>query len=156
MNLVTLDNLRAHVKSDGDDDDLLSIYGNAAEEACARACNRHFYKDQPALDAARAGLPTLMEVAYTAYDAAIEAAALIEDERLAADAEEAAEIDLAAARSNQLRTRHGKVAGPDVLAAVLLTAGHLYVNRQDGVPGDLQPPAAAAALLYGHMWVPPL
>lgn len=53
MQLITLEQARAHCRVDGTaDDDMLTLYGDAAEEAARQLLNRNIYPDQASLEAA--------------------------------------------------------------------------------------------------------
>jgi hypothetical protein len=142
MNLVTIEEARAHCKSDPADDAMLTLYVNAAEAACSKHANRNIYADQAGLDAGLAALPTDIAAANAAYDTAIAAAAsLTAGNKLFA--EEAAAFNLRQATARAQYTLAGMVLTDDVKAAVLLTAGHFYANREEVIAG----PAAAAVQL---------
>lgn len=159
MKIVTLDLARNHVKSDGDDDALLTQYVEAAEAACEREIGRYVFATQEALDAAKAALPATVLAASLAYEAAVEAAELLDDERAAGFALAAAEQDLVASNIAVTRTRYGMVANYELTAAVLLIAGHLYRNRETVVTGQgasaVEVPEAASALLGRLRYVGP-
>jgi hypothetical protein len=161
MKIVTLDLARTHVKADGDDDDLLTQYIESAEAACEREIGRNVYVDQAALDAAKAALPATVLAASTAYEAAIEAADLLDDDRAIAFAYAAAEQDLIASNVAVTKTRAGlALPVPDLTAAVLLTVGHMYRNRETVVTGQgaaaVEVPEAASALLWRLRYVGPI
>lgn len=52
MDLVTIEEARAHCRADSDDDTMLEIYGAAAEEAAQNFLNRRVFKDADALEEA--------------------------------------------------------------------------------------------------------
>lgn len=45
MELVTIEQARAHCRADSDDDSMLELYASAAEEAAQNFLNRRVYKD---------------------------------------------------------------------------------------------------------------
>jgi hypothetical protein len=159
MKIVTLDLVRQHVKADGDDDTLLTQYIESAEAACEREIGRHVYADQAALDEAKAALPASVLAASVAYEAAVEAAELLDDDRAVGFALAAAEQDLVASNIAATRTRAGIVVNHELRAAVLLTVGHLYRNREAVITGQgasaVEVPEAAAALLGRLRYVGP-
>jgi hypothetical protein len=161
MKIVTLDLARTHVKADGDDDTLLTQYIESAEAACEREIGRNVYVDQAALDAAKAALPATVLAASEAYEAAVDAAYELDDDRATAYALAAAEQDLIASNIAVTKTRAGLVLPQhDLTAAVLLTVGHLYRNRETVVTGQgasaVEVPEAASALLSRLRYVGPL
>lgn len=157
MNLITVDQARAHCKADAADDTMLTIYANAAEKACERAVNRNVYVDADARDAAIAAIPAAMTAAFAAYDAAKIAADALTDARDQDVAYSIACEQLAAAQLDQTRTVNSIIADDDYIAAVLLTLGSLYVTREDEIVGQgataAKLPNGAAALLWPHRWV---
>lgn len=114
MSLVSLDVARSHCRSDGDDDGILQVYLDAAEQSAIDYLNRKVYATQQSLD----------------------------DAVLAGTAGE-----------------HPMVVNGVVVAAILLTCGHLYANREDVVVGAaaaVQIPFGATALLRPHRIMPGL
>lgn len=155
MQLITIGQARLHCKADEADDDMLTIYANAAEAACAKALNRNVYPDADALASARAGMQAAMVTANAAYETAMDAADEID---IAADklvAEEIAMQNLVEAQCDYYRKRDGIVVTDDILAAILLTLGHLYRNREDVVTGQgaaaIELPMGARALLRPYV-----
>lgn len=178
MRLVTIELLRQHCLTDGDDDEMLAIYGNAAESAVQREANRNFYLSADDMDVAVSGIEDAMAVAYSRYDAAILAAARLADPRRRVAATNRAETILGQATLAQEMIVHGLVldlplgwpetvnlaqlSGPcfDVVAAVLLTAGHFYRNRENVISGQgaaaVQVPQTAENLISKLRWIGPL
>jgi hypothetical protein len=113
------------------EDALITIWISAAESAAVEFLNRYVYVDQDALDAAIAAAPAALTTATTAYDAAIAAAALIESEVERNMATFAAEDAYAKAQTVARMTHQGIVVNDNIKAAILLTLGHLYANRED-------------------------
>lgn len=67
MQLITLEQARAHCRVDGTaDDDILTLYGDAAEEAARQLLNRNIYPDQASLDAAADGTGIVANAAIAA------------------------------------------------------------------------------------------
>lgn len=91
MRLVTIEEARQHCRVDSDDDQMLTLYGGAAEDAAQEFLNRRVYKDEDALAAA--------VLAGTAGCDPI-------------------------------------VVNDAIRAAVLLTLGHLYANRENVLVGS--------------------
>ena len=52
MNLVTIEQVRAHCRAETDDDALLTVYADASELQIQEFLNRQVFHDQAALDAA--------------------------------------------------------------------------------------------------------
>lgn len=154
MNLITLAQACNQCKVDeGDDDAQVILYADAAEAAIAAACNRNLYATDGALAAAVANIPGAMATAAAAYTAAIEAADLLEEPAKGV-ATRLADHALAKATIAQENVMWGIVAGKDLVAAVLLTLGHLYDNRKGVVSGQgstaVELPLGAEHLAYRH------
>lgn len=91
MSIVTLDQVKKHLHVDHDcEDDLITLYLNAAEDQAAKFMNRKVYASQDAIAAAG--------------DAAGDRPIVMND---------------------------------SIRAAVLLTVGHLYANREENVTGTI-------------------
>lgn len=136
MSLVTLAQAKLHLRVDGtDEDSLIQIYIDAAEQDVANTLQRNIYADNTALSAAIAAAPTALANATTAYEAAITAADLIED----ADQQDVATIkareDYFHAIEEAKRTNRGLVINDTIKSAILLLIGHLYGNREEVVVG---------------------
>lgn len=149
MTLVTIEQLRFQVRADADEgDELISLFGEAAEAACQALCNRYLYVDAAALQAARDALPAAMAAASAAYETAMDAAASIDDDRERDTAEQIAKKDLQDAEVAQAYTLHGLVVTPDLIAAILLTATDFYNNRE---AGDVPAGARNTCFRYRHI-----
>ena len=147
MELLTIDQLRTHCKADGDDDEVLIIYGNGAESACAQLANRYLFADADTLAAAKTAAVAAYQAGWTAYDAAVIAAESASDVRVKDVLIENARWELQRLQNEMEKTVNGLVASDevnqDILDAVLLIAGHWYENRSEVVIGQ---GAAAVAL----------
>ncbi len=159
MPLLTIEQARAQCSVDSlDADDLLTAIVESAEDAAAAYLNRTIFADQASLDAAIAAVAGDMGTAGDAYDAAVEAAALVENEYQQAAALEVACAELARARRSAARSLHGIVVNASILAAIRLIVGHLWANRESVVIGDVavELPMGAHALLrpYRRVMMP--
>lgn len=119
LRYVTIEQLRNHcrVDSDAGEDELLGIYGAAAEKHCENAINRRIFATQGELDAARAQLAD----GYAALVAGV------------TDDPAIAELWSASVRIKRAELRgilHGIVADSVIMSATLLLAGRLYRNRE--------------------------
>jgi hypothetical protein len=164
MQLITIEQARDHVKAEGDDDDQIMVYGTAAESACARLANRALFATNAALVAALADVPQIMQDAYAAYDAAIEAANASDDDRMRCMLTVQAQAALDKATNKCEGITHGLAVddpnNQDIIGAVLLTLGHYYRNRESVITGQgaaaVEVPQAAAAIMANHRWIGPL
>lgn len=146
MELVTIDTLRTHCRADGDDDELIAAYGDAAEAACVARVSRGLFADANALNAALETVPTLLTAAWDSYDDEMEAAEALSDERVRA----AAIISATKKRDNAIRNAaaitNGMVATPDIIVAVMLLVKTWYDTGTTVVTGQ---GAAAVELPFG-------
>lgn len=170
MKLITIEQAREHVKADGDDDELLTTYCNAAEAQCAALANRSLFADTVEMSAALATISTRMAAAYTAYDAAIAAAEAADDARVAVMMASAAQTALNAVTTQCEKDAHGLAldAAPDaagmpandaIIAAVLLAVGHFYSTRTGVITGQgaaaVEVPQGTADIMANYRWIGP-
>lgn len=145
MALLTIEQCRAQCRISGDyDDATLNDLLAAAEDAVSAHLNRNVFPDQSTLDTAVDGLADLAAQAQDAYDDAVAAAASMANPAARDMALQVAETRLAETHRTAQRTLNGIVANGSILAAVRLTLGHLYANREAVVTG-----AAVAELPLG-------
>lgn len=131
MSITTLSEAKLHLRVDhSDEDSLIQIYLDAAEQTAFNLIDRNVYADSTALTSAQSGAAAALTTATTAYEAAMTAAALIENEIERQAAEDAAHAALLNAHQVNRRTNAGIVMNSDIKAAVLLLLGHLYANRE--------------------------
>ena len=136
MSFVTLAEAKLHLRVDGNDEDaLIGLYINAAEQAAIKALDRGVYADNTALQAAMTAAPAALTAATAAKESAITAAQAMTDANEQAAALQAAEMAYMRAQVAHRQTFDGIVANDQIKAAVLLTVGHLYANREDVVVG---------------------
>jgi hypothetical protein len=164
MELVSIDQLRLHCKADGDDDDLLTVYGNGAEAACARLANRNLYPDAETLAAAKTAAAASQSAAWATYDAAVTLASANADTRVKETLIENARWEL----NTSLRAAEGVMNGlvvndetnSDVISAILLVVGNWYENRSEVVTGQgaaaVNLPMAAHHIMAQYHYVGPL
>lgn len=145
MAILTLELCRGAAHTDGLDDDQLQVYMGAAEAAAINFLNRHVYADASEKNTATSMIPQQLADAQAAYDAAI-AAAEDEEGLVREMALLAAWTALEDAKLTAWMTMRSIVAVDDIRAAMLLTVGHLYRNREAVVTGQ---GAAAVELPLG-------
>lgn len=171
MRLITLDQARDHVKADGDDDDLLTTYCNAAEAVCARLANRSLFATTAELAEAQATVGTKMAAAYLAYDAAIAFADGQDDDRVTAMLRAGAQSQLDAATSQCESIIHGLAVdaaapieggtpGNDaIIGAVLFMVAHMYATRPTVITGQgasaIEVPHSTADIMANYRWIGP-
>ena len=150
MSVITLATAKAHLRLESDyPDDQAQGKLDAAERMAAEFLNRRVYQNDAALTAAVAAVPAALVAAGAAYQAALTAAEAIDD----CVAERAAKgYALRAYRDAQTlacETYAGIVINPQIEAAILLTLGHLFENRQDVQQGAAQQlPIGAEQMLF--------
>ncbi len=151
MKLVTIEEVRNHCRAEPEDDALLTIYADAAEQAAEDFLNRRVFPTQQALDDAVAALPVEVADAELAYAGAREAArALTGHARCIA-------LDAAGSNWRKTVTRAretalGMVVNAAIHDAVLLIAGHLYRNREAVITGTIatEIPEGPRTMLWPH------
>ena len=145
MTFVTLPEAKLHLRVDSiDEDALIGLYINAAEQSAVSLLDRGVYADGAALGVAKAAAPAELAAATATYTAAIAAAQALTDATEQAAATQAAEYAYLRAQVAYRQAFDGIVVNDTIKAAVLLTTAHLYANREDVVVG-----ASVAALPNG-------
>lgn len=146
MSFVTLAEAKLHLRAtDGTDEDaMIGLYINAAEQAAIKALDRGVYADNTALQTAMTAAPAALTAATAAKEAAVAAAEALTDADEQAAALQVAETAYLRALVAYRQVFDGIVVNDQIKAAVLLTVGHLYANREDVVAG-----ASVAALPNG-------
>lgn len=144
--------VRAHLKADAIDaeDDLLTQYVESAVSICEDYCNRNFYEDDAELDAAWLEGIGDLEAAEATY------AEIASDDDFSDTAKAAARDRYIERQGTACRKVNGKVATPTVRAAILMTVGHLYKNRQSVVVGQMnatEVPQSARRILEPYLWI---
>ena len=136
MSFVQLSEAKLHLRVDGTDEDaLIGLYINAAEQAAIKAMDRGVYADNTALQTAMAAAPAALTAAAAAKEAAVTSAEALTDADEKAAALKAAENAYMRALVAYRQVFDGIVVNDQIKAAVLLTVGHLYANREDVVVG---------------------
>lgn len=136
MALIDLAAARAHLRVEDDYPDAqIQPYIDASVDAAQRFLNRNIYENAGALAAAVANMPTKLQEAADARQAAIDAAKEIEDGTIRCAMLDQAEFAYKEARQAIRMAGMGCVINPSLSAAILLICGHLFENRQDVVTG---------------------
>ena len=136
MSITTLTVAKEHLRvTEAAEDVTVQLYLNASERAAAKYLNRNVYADAGALAAAKAAAPAVLTAAVATYDAAILAAESIENEDQRRVLQDVAEADFSQAQGDFVRSMRGIVITDTITAAVLLTLGHLYANREENMAG---------------------
>lgn len=139
----------AHLLAEPEDQGMVQIKLNAAEDSAVGFLQRRFFVDQLALNAARATVPAAITQTRSDFDAAVAAAEIIDNA-----CDRAAALDVAArtfkeARTELSRISRGMVINDAIVAACLLILGNLYANREDVVIGTISSvlPKGSSSLL---------
>lgn len=151
MELVTIDQVRAHCRAEPEDDDLLELYANGAEQAAQQFLNRRVFATAEDLQAAVDAVPAAVALAETAHRDAIAAARALAGETRCI-AEQSAEAAWREVRTLARETVHGMVVNDDIRDAVLLIAGHRYRNREEVITGTIATklPDGATTILWPY------
>lgn len=145
MSFVSLAEARIHLRVDGTDEDaLIVLYINAAEQAAVKAMDRGVYADGTDLQTAMTAAPAALTAATVAKEAAVAAAEAITDSTEKVAALQVAETAYMRALVAYRQAFDGILVNDQIKAAVLLTVGSLYAQREDVVVG-----ASVAALPNG-------
>lgn len=146
---IDINTARAYVKADGDDDAQIMLLLASAQSICQDYCNRVFYPDAAAQAA---------DFSLALSDWAV---ADITSKTLLASTNDAAVIRLIIDHYLEVFGRikqrtNGRVSNGSVDAAVLLTLGHLYMNREDNIVSGnnaVQLPVGAQRILQPYLWI---
>lgn len=150
MSIIALPVAKAHLRLESDyPDDQVQGKLDAAESSAAQFLNRRIFENQGALEMAITAVPAALVAAGTAYQAALATANEIEDHVARCGAQAYALRAYRAARTSGDETYAGIVINAQIEAAILLTLGHLFENRQDVQQGTVQLlPVGAEQLLF--------
>ena len=147
--LLDLPTAKLHLRVIGaDEDSTITLYAMAAEQAAISFLDRAVYVDGTALAAAIAAAPAALSAATVAYNAAITAAALVVDPVEQSEAVRVAQSNYMRAQIVSRQTNDGMVVNEAIKAAMLLTLGTLYAQREDAVIG-----VSVASLPNGAQWL---
>jgi hypothetical protein len=151
---IDLDTARAFLKADGDDDDLINAQISSATQICEDYCNRAFYVDA-------AGQQDDFSQAL------IDRTAALLNRKTAMDSVTGSTPDDDITRAmirdhyiqvlGQITQRiNGIVLDDAINAAILITLGHLYKNREDNLATGnnvVQVPVGAQRILQSKLWI---
>ena len=152
MSFVQLAEARLHLRVDGTDEDaLIGLYINAAEQSAVSLLDRGVYADGTALGVAKAAAPAELAAATATYTAAIAAAQALTDATEQAAATQAAGYAYLRAQVAYRQTMDGMVVNDVIKSAVLLMVGSLYAFRENDFAGQIsQIPTGADMLLQPY------
>lgn len=151
--LVDLATAQAHLRVDNDvEDALIELYLGAAEHAAIEYLNVAVYPDAGALASAISAAPVAFAEASTDYTLAVRAVASMASLAERDLALEVAGVAYRAAVGRFRATVNGLVVNDAIRAAILLTLGHLYANREDVVTAvsAVELPRGARSLLMPY------
>lgn len=149
MSFVQLAEAKLHLRVDGADEDaLIGVYIAAAEQSAVSLLDRGVYADGTALGVAKAAAPGELDTAIAACKSAIAAAEALADETAKAASIQTAGNGLLRAKVAHRQAMDGMVVNEAIKAAVLLTVGSLYAQREDVVVG-----VSVAQLPNGAEWL---
>lgn len=135
MALLTPEECIIHCRAEPEDGPLLESLLASAESSVAGFLNRSIFSTEDELKAALDALPDAAGAAQDAYESAVARSELIGSKAAREMAIAVARERLAEANLQFDRVLHGMVATPRVKAAVRLTLGSLYANREQVIVG---------------------
>lgn len=135
---LTLDFVRAYLKADSADDTVITALMASARSICQDYCNRNFFDTDELLATAVASATTTLATTLAARDAELAAGAS------PPDVGTKYATTLGAIRADL----YGVVINDSISAAILLTIGHLYTNRE-----DVDMPTGAQRILQRYLWI---
>jgi hypothetical protein len=150
VSIISLATAKAHLRLESDypDSQVLPKL-EAAERMAAEFLNRRIYAADTDLTAAVSAVPAALVAAGTAYQTALAAGEAIDDEVARCAAQGYAQRVYREAQAAAGEIYAGIVINPQIEAAILLTLGHLFENRQDVQQGAIQQlPIGAQQLLF--------
>ena len=150
--MIDIELAREHIKADDEDveDALIEQYIASAKTICEGYCNRKFYDDEAERLAAFNQALLDQVTVDDDYDAAISAATndsvrgLLTNDHIR--------------RIGEIRQQaNGVITDDTITAAMLMTLGHLYKNRQEVIAGQQSSatwvPAGAQRMLQPYLWI---
>lgn len=147
---ISQDTAIAFLKADDDADGLIASMLLGARSICEGYCNRKFYDDQETADADFTQALTDMAAAVTAETAAL---ATYKQDYVTTRLIQQRYFTVFAGISQRM---HGIVIDDSMDAAILMTLGHLYVNREDNIVSGnnaVQLPVGAQRILQPKLWI---
>lgn len=136
MALLTIDEALAHCRLEADyPAEQILAYMHAAESSVIAYLNRAVFEDQAALEAEQAGISAKVGAAYDAYSASVQSAMAISNAGQKEIMIQMAESKYLEARIAAYRVINGIVVNGAIIAAMLLTLGNLFQNREADVVG---------------------
>lgn len=151
MAIIEIELAVQHVKADDEaiEDPLFAMYLASAQSICEGYCNRNFYEDDDTRYAAFDDGLVALQAARDEWDATVAASPTWD--MLDAYANRYIEK-----RGAALKMVNGCVADAAIKAAILMTFGHLYRNRQDVVIGNVSVvhvPVGAQRILQPYLHI---
>lgn len=152
MSVIDIELAMKHLLAEPEDQDLVQLQLDAAEEGCMQFLQRRFFVDQAALDAAKADTLQRTRDARSVYVIATNAADLPENADFQLRLRESARQALADAYETIDMDEHGIIINAAITAACLLKLGHLFANREEVVTGTIatELPLASKSLLMPY------
>lgn len=151
MDLVTIEQVRAHCRAEPEDDELLTLYADGAEQAAQEFLNRRVFASAEDLQAAIAAMPATVATAEAAHAAARETArALAGETRCMAELASDARWGDVIKSAREIAV--GMVMNADICDAVLLITAHRYRNRESVITGTIatKVPEGAITILWPY------
>lgn len=138
-----------YLKADGDDSDLITMQIASATTICEDYCNRKFYVTQAAMDTDFTQALADRVTALAAQTSALVGLTDVDTVRMIND-KFGTQFALIKGRIN------GIVLDDAINAAILITLGHIYRNREDNLATGnnvVQVPVGAQRILQAKLWI---
>lgn len=144
-----IDTARKFLKADGPDDDVITNMLPQAQSICEGYCNRRFYADAETAEA------DFIEALTDRADALANRATLLTSHTDAGTQKLIRDHYIEVL--GRIKQRCNGIAIDGLIeAAIYLTLGHLYINREDNVVSGnnaVQVPVGAQRILQPYLWI---
>lgn len=151
---IDIDFARTYLKADGDDDDLITAQILSARSVCEDYCNRKFYDTLEAQqDDFTDALTDRVQALLNRKAALATITGFEPDDAVSRGLIRGHYIEVLGAITKRI---NGIVLDDSINAAILITLGHLYKNREDNLATGnnvVQVPVGAQRILQSKLWI---
>jgi len=152
MSVIDIDLAMKHLLAEPEDQALIQVELDAAEEAAQQFLQRRFFADQTAVDQAKSTTVSRTKAALAQYRDALLIADAPENSDIQCRLRDQARQALSEAYEAIDFDRFAIAINPAITAACLLKLGHLFANREEVVVGGaaVELPQASKSLLMPY------